>query len=87
MDDFDMKKFDLKNEKLKDLSRDLIMMRTDLFLKYTKQFITASTKIDYQGKVKQGSLSYYFLKNKNLALNSVKDKLFEQQIDEMFYGK
>ena len=36
MDDFDMKKFDLKNEKLKDLSRDLIMMRTDLFLKYTK---------------------------------------------------
>ena len=31
-----MKKFDLKNEKLKDLSRDLIMMRTDLFLKYTK---------------------------------------------------
>ena len=36
MDDFDMKKFDLKNEKLKDLSRDLILMRTDLFLKYTK---------------------------------------------------
>ena len=36
MDDFDMKKFDLKNEKLKDLSKDLIMMRTDLFLKYTK---------------------------------------------------
>ena len=78
MEDFDMKKFDLKNEKLKDLSRDLITMRTDLFLKYTKQFVAASTKIDYQGKVKQGSLSYYFLKNKNLALNSVKDKLFEQ---------
>ena len=36
MDDLDMKKFDLKNEKLKDLSKDLIMMRTDLFLKYTK---------------------------------------------------
>ena len=36
MDVFDMKKFDLKNEKLKDLSKDLIMMRTDLFLKYTK---------------------------------------------------
>ena len=47
MDDFDMKKFDLKNERLKDLSKELISMRTDLFLRYTKQFIAASTKIDY----------------------------------------
>ena len=87
MDDFDMKKFDLKNERLKDLSKDLISMRTDLFLRYTKQFIAASEKIDYQGKVKQGSLSYYFLKNKSLALNSVKDKLLEQQIFEMLFER
>lgn len=42
IDDFDIEKFDLKNERLKAASKKLLVMRTDLFLKYTKQFIAAS---------------------------------------------
>ena len=41
-DDFDIKKFELKNERLSQMSNLLIRMRMDLFLKFTKQFMTAS---------------------------------------------
>ena len=78
IDDFDIEKFDLKNERLKAASKKLLVMRTDLFLKYTKQFIAASPQIDFTGKVKDGSIDYYFLKNKNLALNSVKNEILEK---------
>ena len=34
--DLDFKKFDFRNEKLKKLSKELLAMRSDLFLKFTK---------------------------------------------------
>lgn len=34
--DLDFKKFDFRNEKLKKLSKELLEMRSDLFLKFTK---------------------------------------------------
>lgn len=42
VEDFDFKKFDLKNEKLKKMPKELLQMRSELFLKFTKQFISAS---------------------------------------------
>ena len=86
VNDFDLKKFKFKNEKLKEMSRRLLSMRTNLFLKFTKQFISASTTINYDGKVKSGSLAFYFLKNKSLALASVVDKILEKKIGELING-
>ena len=62
------------------MPKELILMRIDLFLKFTKQFMLASSAIDYSSKAKAGTLSYYFLRNKNLAFNSVKDILLQQSI-------
>ena len=86
VNDFDLKKFKFKNEKLKEMSRRLLSMRTNLFLKFTKQFISASTTINYDGKVKSGSLAFYFLKNKSLALASVVDNILEKKIGELING-
>ena len=86
IEDFDFKKFDLKNERLKKMPAELLKMRTELFLKFTKQFINASSQIDFSGKVKKGSLSYYFLKNKNLALNSAKNKILTQEFEKIEIG-
>ena len=73
--DFDFKKFDLKNERLKKVSKELLEMRCDLFLKFTKQFINASHAIDLSGKIKKGSLTYNLLRCKALALNSAKNRV------------
>ena len=79
IEDFDFKKFAIKNERLKSMSKQLLKLRTDIFLKFTKQFIKASPKVDLE-KVKPNSISYHFLKNKNLALNSAKDKILEKKL-------
>lgn len=71
---------ELKSESLKNKSKELIKMRVNLFLKYTKQFIVATTSIDYSSKAKTGSLAHYFLKNKNLAFDSVKNNILEQSL-------
>mmetsp|Transcript_18316 Transcript_18316/g.24457 ORF Transcript_18316/g.24457 Transcript_18316/m.24457 type:complete len:253 (-) Transcript_18316:1309-2067(-) len=81
--DFDFKKFDLKNDRLKKVSKELLEMRSDLFLKFTKQFIKASEAIDLSGKVKKGSLTYNLLKSKSLALNSAKNKVMETLLDTL----
>ena len=78
--DFDFKKFDLKSEHLKSLSKELIEMRCDLFLKFTKQYMSVSNGIDLTGKVKKGSLTFHLLRCKALALNSAKEKVLQEQI-------
>ena len=61
-------------------------MRCDLYLKFTKQFIGASEAVDISGKIKPKSLSYYFLKNKNLALASAKDKILDNKVSDLGNG-
>lgn len=36
IEDFDFKKFAIKNERLKNMSKQLLKLRTDIFLKFTK---------------------------------------------------
>lgn len=36
VEDLDFKKFDLKNERLKNMNKELLKLRCDLFLKFTK---------------------------------------------------
>ena len=36
IEDFDFKKFDFKNDRLKNMSKELLGLRSDLFLKFTK---------------------------------------------------
>jgi len=86
VEDFDFKKFDLKNERLKDMNKQLLKMRCDLYLKFTKQFMSASDQVDISSKIKPGSLSYFFLKNKNLALASAKDKILEEKVSDIGSG-
>ena len=86
VEDFDFKKFALKNERLKDMNKQLLSMRCDLYLKFTKQFIGASSSVDISGKIQPGSLSYFFLKNKNLALASAKDKILEEKVSALGSG-
>ena len=81
VEDFDFKKFDLKNDRLKTMNKELLSMRSELFLKFTKQFIAASSQIKITTKVNPGTLEYFFLKNKNLALMSAKDKILEEKLD------
>lgn len=61
-------------------------MRCDLFLKFTKQFIKASPNIEISNKVKPGSLSYFFIKNKALALSSAKDKILDDGLQNIGTG-
>ena len=61
-------------------------MRCDLYLKFTKQFIGASEQVDISGKIKPGTLAYYFLKNKNLSLASAKDKILDQKVQGIGCG-
>lgn len=86
VEDLDFKKFDLKNERLKTMNKELLKLRCDLFLKFTKQFIGASSQVELSGKVKPGSLTYHFLKNKNLALTAAKDKILKQKLEEIGEG-
>jgi len=59
----------------------LLLMRSSLFLKFTKQFIKASAQLDVSSKKpKPGSISYNLLKCKSLALNSAKNKVMETMI-------
>lgn len=86
VEDFDFKKFALKNERLKGMSKQLLSMRCELFLKFTKQFIRASPSVDLSGKVKPGSLTYHFLRNKALALGSAKAKILEEKLSDLGGG-
>ena len=86
MEDFDFKKFALKNERLKAMSKQLLGMRCELFLKFTKQFIRASPSVDLAGKAKPGSLTHHFLRNKALALASAKAKILEEKLTDLGGG-
>ena len=61
-------------------------MRCDLFLKFTKQFIKASSNVKISNKVKHGSLTYFFIKNKALALSSAKDKILDDSLKNIGTG-
>ena len=80
--DLDFKKFELKNERLKKMSKELLSLRSDIFLKFTKQFINASKSIDVSKEVKPGSMTYFFMKNKHLAFSSAKDKILDEKISD-----
>ena len=80
--DFDFKKFDLKNSKLKKLSTELLLMRSSLFLKFTKQFIKAIDQLDISSKPKPGSISHFLFKCKSLALNSAKNVAMNTMIEK-----
>ena len=43
--DLDFSKFELKNERLRRLPRKVLEMRAELFLKFTKQFLAASSTL------------------------------------------
>lgn len=86
VDDFDLKKFALKNERLKTMPKELLKMRCDLFLKFTKQFIRAAPHVDLSGKVQPGSLTYHFMRNKAIALPSAKDKILDAKILDIGTG-
>lgn len=81
--EFDFKKFEMKNERLKSASKELLEMRCDLYLKFTKQFIKASNTVDLSGKIKKGSLTYNLLRCKALALNSAKNKVMTDAIERL----
>lgn len=85
MDDFNFEELDWKSKpNLKSLPEGLIQMRTELLLMFTKQFLNCSQELlDLSGKVKPGSLPYFFLKNKNLALNCFKDDLLMKKIQQL----
>lgn len=78
--DFDFKKFDFKNDRLKNMSKELLVLRSDLFLKFTKQFINASKSVESLSKAKPGSMTYHFMRSKNLAFSSAKDKILDEKI-------
>lgn len=59
------------------MNSELLQMRAELFLKFTKQFIQASKGIKINNEVQPDTLEYYFMKNKHLALGSAKDKILE----------
>ena len=67
------------------MSKRLVSLRTDLFLKFTKQFIKAAPSVDL-AKVGPGTLGYHFLRNKSLALDSAKDKILEKRLRDIGSG-
>ena len=62
------------------MSKQVIQMRADLFLRFTKQFLSASTVLSFSGKVANDSILEHLLANKNLALDSVKDAIFDKKV-------
>ena len=80
--DFEIEKFEIKHDALKKISRDLLKVRAELLIKFTKKFIASSTNIKYSGNLKKGSLAYNFLRCKNLALPSSKDKILDKMIEQ-----
>jgi hypothetical protein len=73
-------KFEIKHESLKKVSQDVLKLRTELLVKFSKTFISASKNIKYSGELEKGSLAYNFLQCKNLAFSSAKDKMLDEKI-------
>jgi len=57
------------------LKDDLLKLRIELLLKFTKKFIKGAKNIDYAGKIEEDSLAEKFLNCKNFALASAKEKI------------
>lgn len=71
---------------MKKLSTDLISLRTELLIKFTKKFISGSSSIKYTKNIEKGSLAYNFLKCKNLVLASSKDKILDEKVKDLGSG-
>ena len=84
--DLNFNKFELKNERLRRLPRKVLEMRAELFLKFTKQFLAASSTLSFSGKISKDSLTHFLMANKNLALDSVKDAIFDNLVTELIHG-
>ena len=80
VDDFDCTKFQLSEANFKNVLPEVIKLRTQLFIKFTKKFLECRNWISASIKDKEGSLGSDFLNCKSLVLATIKNKLLDEQI-------
>jgi hypothetical protein len=85
-DDFEVDKLDIKNDLLKKVPKEVLKMRMDLLVKFSKIFMKANKVIQFSDKVEPGSLEHNFLKCKSLVFSSAKDKILDKFLEDMGSG-
>ena len=78
INDIDTSKFTLNEQNFKGIHPDVIKMRAELFVKFTKKFLDCRNWIQASPKDKEGSLGNDFLKSKSLVLATVKNQLLDE---------
>lgn len=87
MSDFNFDRFTLSDNNFKDIPRQVIELRTKLFLQFTKRFLELKNWIKIEGKESHGSLEWQFLRCKPLVLAFVKNKLLDEHIATLNSGR
>ena len=78
INDFDCSEFKLSEENFRNVPAEVVKLRAELFIKFTKKFLQCRDKIQASGKDKEGSLGSDYLRCKSLVLATIKNKLLDE---------